>query len=186
MQANLNTMKNLFKDEQWKTLFIPDVHEYERYEISNYGRIKSFKCQPQGKIIKNPNVKGYAVLVIKLMNKKSTTKYVHKMVAEHFLPRDNDLQQYVIHKDFNKSNNHITNLRWVTRQTMFAHQKVNPNYNRGMISNAKLSESEVIRLKMKLKKGKNRPSIIAKEFGITHTQLNRIKRGENWAHVKVG
>ncbi len=26
---------------------------------------------------------------------------------------------------------------------------------------------------------------IAKEFGITHTQLNRIRSGENWGHVKV-
>jgi DNA-binding Xre family transcriptional regulator len=34
------------------------------------------------------------------------------------------------------------------------------------------------RKKVKLK-------IIAKQFGISHTQLNRIKNGENWADVKA-
>jgi hypothetical protein len=179
-------MRNKYKLEQWKPLVISNVHENESYAISNYGRIKSFKCHPQGKIIKNPNLKGYEALVIKLKSSKSTTKYIHKLVAEHFIPKENELQKYVIHNDFDKLNNHISNLRWVTRQTMFAHQKINPNYKRGAISNAKLTEKDVKRLKLKLLKGLNKPSIIAKEFGITHTQLNRIRRGENWAHVRVG
>jgi hypothetical protein len=178
-------LKN-YKFEQWKNIVIENVNEIENYQISNYGRIKSFKCHPQGKIIKNPKVKGYEVLGVKLRNNKSTTKYIHKLVAEHFIPKDNEMQKCVIHNDFDKCNNHISNLRWVTRQTMFAHQKINPNYKRGILSNAKLSETEVIRLKLQLMRGKNKLYMIAKEFGITHTQLNRIKRGENWAHVKVG
>lgn len=186
IQTNLNAMKINFKPEQWKTLVVPNIHENEKYSISNFGRIKSYKCHSNGKIIKNPNLKGYEALVIKLQNAKSTTKYVHKLVAEHFIIKENELQKYVIHKDFNKCNNHVTNLCWVTRQTMFAHQKVNPNYKRGSICNAKLTEKDVKKLKLKLLKNINKPSFIAKEFGITHTQLNRIRRGENWAHVKVG
>ena len=27
--------------------------------------------------------------------------------------------------------------------------------------------------------------MIAKQFGITHTQLNRIRTGEDWGHVEV-
>jgi hypothetical protein len=27
--------------------------------------------------------------------------------------------------------------------------------------------------------------MIAKQFGITHTQLNRIRSGENWGYVKA-
>jgi hypothetical protein len=27
--------------------------------------------------------------------------------------------------------------------------------------------------------------MIAKQFGITHTQLNRIRSGENWGYVKI-
>jgi len=38
---------------------------------------------------------------------------------------------------------------------------------------------------MKLKRGKTKLYKIAKEFGITHTQLNRIRSGENWGHIKI-
>ncbi|MFT4033894.1 MAG: hypothetical protein QM669_15880, partial [Siphonobacter sp.] len=51
--------------------------------------------------------------------------------------------------------------------------------------NYKLTESKVLMIKKMLKSDKNRLKMIAKQFGITHTQLNRIRSGENWGHVKV-
>ena len=178
-------MKKNYRDEVWKQLEIPGFDENELYEISNHGRIKSFKCKRDGYLIKNTKVRGYQAIVVKLKSGKSTTKYVHKLVAEHFILKDNELQCHVIHMDFNKNNNHISNLKWVTRLTMFSHQKINPNYLRGIVTNSKLREIDVIRLKLKLERDKNRPSMIAKEFGITHTQLNRIKNGENWPNIKL-
>jgi hypothetical protein len=106
-------------------------------------------------------------------------------VAEHFLPKESEWQQYVIHIDFDKENNHVSNLRWVTRLTMYAHQKINPNYKRGKRYNAKLTEEQVLDIKRKLQDKSVKLSVIAREFGITHTQLNRIRQGRNWAHVKV-
>jgi len=32
---------------------------------------------------------------------------------------------------------------------------------------------------------KTRLKTIAKQFGITHTQLNRIRSGENWKNVTI-
>jgi len=172
--------------EKWKILAIEGISDSEKYEISNYGRIKSFKVEKKhGTIINGSTLKGYKILNIKLQNEKRTTKYIHKLVAELFIPKDNEMQEYVIHLDFDKSNNHIDNLRWVTKDTMFAHQKINPNYKRGTINYSKLTETDVMRLKKKLKRGKNKLYKLAKEFGITHTQLNRIRRGENWGHVKI-
>ncbi len=178
-------MDTNFSMEIWKKLIIPDLNKNEQFEISNFGRIKSLKTGPKGFIIKASNVRGYHAIVVKLKSNKSTTCYVHKLVAEHFIEKDYELQRYVIHMDFDKNNNKASNLRWVTKQTMFAHQKVNPNYKRGIVSNAKLTETEVIRLKLKLQRNNNRLDILAKEFGVTHTQISRIKNGENWAHVKV-
>lgn len=178
-------MEKRIPGEKWKKLQIPDLHPSEEYAISNFGRVKSFKVHPRGKIIKIPKIRGYRAIVLKLANNKVTTRYIHKLVAEHFLPKDSDLQQYVIHIDFNKDNNRVSNLRWVTRATMFAHQKINPNYKRGKRYNAKLTEEQVIHIKKRLQEKNVKYTELAREFGITHTQLHRIRQGRNWAHVKV-
>ncbi len=172
-------------NEIWEFLKIADLAPEEKYAISNYGRIKSFKHDSTGKLIKGSSLKGYRILNVKLANGKRTTKYIHKLVAELFIEKDNDFQKYVIHVDYKKENNHVSNLKWVTQQTMYAHHKINPNYKRGMINNAKLTETQVIRLKKRLKRGNNKLYKLAKEFGITHTQLNRIRSGENWGHIKI-
>lgn len=173
-------------DEKWKPVYFEGIDSNEKYEVSNYGRVKSYKVnKEQGNIINGASLKGYKVLNIKLQSGKRTTKYVHKLVAENFLTKDSELQEHVIHLDFDKQNNYYKNLRWVTKETMFEHQKINPNYKRGTINYSKLTETDVIRLKKKLKRGKNKLYKLAKEFGITHTQLNRIRSGENWGHVKI-
>jgi len=184
--SEINTIHQELTGEKWKELRINGADSSENYDISNFGRIKSFKVnKTEGNIIKGSTLKGYKILNIKLENGKRTTKYIHKLVAETFIPRDSNQQKYVIHLDFDKNNNHIENLKWVTQDTMFAHQKINPNYKRGIISYSKLTETDVIRLKKKLKRGKNKLYKLAKEFGITHTQLNRIRKGENWGHIKI-
>ncbi|HYX07341.1 MAG TPA: HNH endonuclease [Bacteroidales bacterium] len=177
-----------FKNENWKRLDFEGLHPDETYEISDYGRMRRIdKHTHDWKVIEPSDCKGYKIFSFKtdIEGKASVTKLIHRLVAEAFIDRDSDLQNYVIHLDYNKSNNHMDNLRWVTRSTMFAHHRFNPNYKRGQINNAKLTETEVIRLKMKLKRGKTKLYKIAKEFGITHTQLNRIRSGENWGHIKI-
>lgn len=172
-------------DEKWEKIEFPGMAESENYFISNYGRVKSYKTSENGVLVKGSLLRGYKILTIKLDTNKNTTKYIHKLVAEAFIDKEHELQEHVIHLDYNKMNNHVSNLKWVTKQTMYEHHKLNPNYKKGVINNAKLTETEVIRLKMKLKRGKNKLYKIAKEFGITHTQLNRIRSGENWGHIKV-
>ncbi|MDA3954833.1 MAG: NUMOD4 domain-containing protein [Bacteroidales bacterium] len=181
-----NTVHQELIRESWLPLDIVGMSKNENYSISNFGRIKSYKVNKvDGIIINGSTLKGYKILNIKLDNGKRTTKYTHKLVAESFIPKEDNLQQYVIHLDFDKNNNHTGNLKWVTSETMYAHQKINPNYKRGAIHYSKLTETDVIRLKKKLKRGKNKLYKLAKEFGITHTQLNRIRKGENWGHVII-
>jgi hypothetical protein len=183
-KSKMENIHQQLTGEVWKPMIMEDMTEVNDYSISNYGRIKSYKTDKSGTLINGSLLKGYKTLNIKNGDKRST-KYIHKLVAENFIRKENELQIFVIHLDFDKSNNHVENLRWVTRNTMFAHQKINPNYKRGTINYSKLSETDVIRLKMKLKRGKFKLYKLAKEFGITHTQLNRIRSGENWSHVKV-
>ncbi|MBN2486673.1 MAG: HNH endonuclease [Bacteroidales bacterium] len=192
-----------FWDEQWKPLYFEGISLSDKYEVSNYGRIKMWKHKKNKWEIQKPsNVNGYAYFSIRtevdIIKKKRISKSLHRLVADLFLAppvpavvdgisveRDN-----VIHIDYNKSNNYYKNLIWATRPEMFAHSRKSPRTaaaierRKGEITNSKLTETEVIRLKKKLKRGKVPLYKIAKEFGITHTQLNRIRRGDNWAHVK--
>ena len=53
-------------------------------------------------------------------NKKQKHAYVHRLVAQAFIPNPNNLPQ-VNHKDFNKKNNKVENLEWVTDEDNKSH-----------------------------------------------------------------
>lgn len=178
-------MNNNLNGEQWKTISIENISVNEKHQVSNYGRLRSKNNENNFFIVNPSRIKGYPIINLKLQSGKRTTRYIHKLIAEAFLAKESEKQTYVIHLDFNKDNNRLSNLKWVDRKELFEHQSKNPNYKKGIVRYSKLTETDVIRLKLKLKKSKNPLYKIAKEFGITHTQLNRIRSGENWGHVKV-
>lgn len=90
------------------------------YEISSYGRVKSFKSHPSGKILKpNLDSNGYPKISLsKKGAKKDTT--VHRLVAEAYLPRA-DGKTCVNHIDGNKANNRLDNLEWCTYSENIKH-----------------------------------------------------------------
>jgi hypothetical protein len=99
------------------------------------------------------------------------------------------LHKYVLHLDFEKQSNHFSNLKWATREEMQAHNRINPAVINRRIpkrtSNYKLTAPQVKMIKKMIKSEKTRLKAIAKQFGITHTQLNRIRAGENWGQVTL-
>lgn len=178
-------MDNTFINEQWKPLPPEFLADKESVQISNFGRLRKLKKNGELKIVSPSKIKGYPIVNIKLPDGKRTTKYIHKLVGLLFMPDKLPKQNFVVHLDYNKENNQVKNLKWVDQKELVAHQYKNPGYQKGMVRYSKLSETDVIRLKKKLKRGKNPLYKIAKEFGITHTQLNRIRKGENWGHITI-
>lgn len=79
------------------------------YLISSEGRVKSFKTVER--ILSSAdNGKGYQVVSLWL-DGKHKMHYIHRLVAQAFIPNPNILPQ-VNHKDENKKNNNIHNLEW--------------------------------------------------------------------------
>lgn len=121
-------------NEIWK-----DIPYYDGlYQISNYGRIKSFCKGDEQYKVQHDNGRGY--LSVKLYkNGKMKNEYVHRLVALTFIPNPNGLPQ-VNHKDEDKQNNHVDNLEWcdarynntygTARQRSVMTQKENGSYER--------------------------------------------------------
>lgn len=98
----------------------------ERYEISSYGRVKSLERDVRRRYgfrhkkeqILKPQILGgkqgyYAVYLYDEKTKKQVWRYVHRLVAEAFIPNPNNYEE-VNHKDENKLNNNVENLEWCT------------------------------------------------------------------------
>lgn len=103
--------------EIWK-----DVPGWEGvYQVSNRGRMKSFKADPSGKVMSLRNKTGdYIRIVLQKRGRKQETVLVHRLVANVFIPNPLNLP-VVNHKDGNKQNNSASNLEWCTNSYNVRH-----------------------------------------------------------------
>ncbi|MEO6346324.1 MAG: HNH endonuclease [Aquaticitalea sp.] len=177
-----------YRNESWKDVkFDGAISEKEKFKISNYGRIINCKGEKEF-LATESTINGYPNLPLRQQrNGKSTSRYVHKLVAEHFLEQKDGIA--VIHMNYIKTDNRVQNLKWATQREKEIHQFTNPEYitklRIGKRTNAKLTETRVRLLKRKLNdpNRRTRLKMIAKQFGISEMQLHRIKTGENWGSV---
>lgn len=177
-------IRNL-KNETWKEIvFDENISEKEKFKISNHGRV--INCKGEKEYLKRPSyINGYENVQVRQKSGKITSRYVHKLIAEHFLEKK-ESEIFVIHLDYDKTNNHIDNLKWATKKEKEEHQFSNPEFkNAKRRTYSKLTENQVRLIKRKINdpKRKTRMKMIAKQFGISEMQLYRIKSGENWASI---
>lgn len=91
-----------------------------RYSVSDEGKIYSQRRELREKI---PSDNGLGYLKVHLFeNGIGQNFYVHRLVAECFIPNPNpQLYTQVNHRDGNKYNNHVLNLEWCTGQQNMQH-----------------------------------------------------------------
>ncbi len=182
-------------NEQWKEIKFKKGALRLKYAVSNHGRLASFKDKiKDGTLLKGSSIDGYPILNLR-PDGKSKSYFVHRLVAETFSKKSKPKATYVIHLDFKKGNNSTKNLRWATKAEMEDHQKKNPAVIKARKERLKTKPTEGLKLNLaKVKKIKSmigsksrtlKMSDIARKFGISEMQLYRIKRGENWGHVKA-
>lgn len=82
----------------------------EDYDITNDGRVISWKWGRQ-KVLKPSKRNGYNY--ISLSNGVGLKTYIHRLVAESFIPNPDNLP-CINHKDGDKLNNNVENLEWCT------------------------------------------------------------------------
>ena len=119
------------------------VWKFEGYEVSNYGRVRTYK-QKYGQVSRSnkhaglnrpllkvptiingrPDRKGYPQFCLSDTNKKRHNVRAHTLVMQTFIGIP-DEYQVICHYDDVKTNNHISNLRYDTQKNNLLDAKRN-------------------------------------------------------------
>jgi hypothetical protein len=139
-------------------------------------------CGPRKQLKPKVLPKGYHQVNVYRDGKQSTL-YVHRLVAQAFIPNPDNLPQ-VNHKDGDKSHNWVGNLEWSTALGNIQHSinvlGVSP------IRNFKLSEDDVQRI-IQLRAAGLTCAQIAKQFNnVSFNAVYRTYIGKTWTHITEG
>jgi hypothetical protein len=108
-QAKESDEIKLQMKEEWLKVPISITGQNENaYFVSNYGKIRRGGATLEG----YTNYKNYMIVSLNL-NGESFPTMLHRIVATTFLPNPFNLP-FVDHIDFNRSNNHVWNLQWIS------------------------------------------------------------------------
>jgi hypothetical protein len=182
-------------NETWKPLIFPG-HKALRnsYALSSMGRIASYSNNvlQDGKLLGGSMTTGYRTLNLHRPDHNGTL-YVHRELAKLFLKKPSPKYKYVIHRNHDKLDNAVKNLKWATKEEMVNHQQVSPaklaykkiqaNKEVGL----RLTATQVRTIKAQLFNERRKLSIkqIAEKYGVSEMTMYRIKSGENWGRIKV-
>ena len=157
-----------------------DIKGYEGlYQVSNFGNIKSLRNKKTRKEkIKRTRIgkNGY-VRVDLFKNGKGKTFFVHRLVAQAFIPNPQNLKE-INHIDEKTSNNIVDNLEWCDR-------KYNINYgDRTQKCIEKLKGVNAKRIKQYDKTGKficmwNSMSEASQKLNISQGSISRCCNGKS-------
>ena len=110
------------------------IEGFPNYLVTNKGRVLSLKDNHNNDRIKElkqiKNRDGY-MFVNLYKNNKMHSKNVHRLVAQAFIPNPENKPE-VNHIDENKTNNHISNLEWVTARENLNHGTRNERTSKTM------------------------------------------------------
>lgn len=153
------------------------------YEVSNTGLVRR-----NARLIKPfKNTKGYLRVVLSLYGKKAF--FIHRMVAETFLPNPDNKPQ-VNHIDGDKLNNNLSNLEWVTPRENYdhgmRHNLYESKYKGEAVPHSVLTEQDILTIRSICIKGD--PELgyeaLGQRYGVSGQHIKNIVLRKKWAHVK--
>jgi hypothetical protein len=159
----------------------------ETYYISNMGRLLSTNWKGSGRqAIMKPakDAHGYYRTMLKYGDRFKTIK-VHRIVAQHWIP-NTEQKPMVNHINFDRADNRVANLEWVTNEENMAHSHKAGNFHRykgSQIGTSKLTEAQVAEIREKFKLKEHTRKTLGAEYGVSPATIkDAILR--RWKHVK--
>lgn len=191
--------------EEWKEIDFTDpifglgsgMEVKTKYEVSSWGNLRSYAYGVARSIKGTLSKQGHRFLDVVTgwdeEKKRATRKKfpVHKLVAYYYVGNDDrESKTAVIHKDYDKQNNHFSNLKWVDAHEAGMHawnnEERESRLNFLKITNRKnkLSPEKAEAIRRRYDRGKSTMKQIAKQYGVSEMQISRVIRGENWSDKK--
>lgn len=165
---------------------------YDKYKVDRNGVVYGQSGKPLRPAI---DKKGYLRVGL-VINGKLTTKKVHRLVCEAFIPNP-EQKPFVNHKDLDKQNNSAYNLEWSTPKENTKHaiemgvfsfqtseKSVNINPKKGSLNGwSKLTENQVKEIRLKYKPRVYTREMLAKEYGVKVSCIKDIVNRKSWRHI---
>lgn len=131
-----------------------------------------------------PGAKASLYVRCRTANKPSEIFFIHKLVAQHFLPPKPEGATCIRHLDGDHHHNDVSNLAWGTMQENMDDREQHGRTARGeRMGNSKLTAETVREIKRALAAGASQRAL-AEELGVTHTCISDLSRGRTWKHVE--
>lgn len=180
--------------EIWKQITIKNNRFKDFYEVSNLGRVRSWRryldrrrrdepiilCQSYDKA-------GYCSVVLCDRQERVNFK-VHRLVAHEFISNFQNRPD-VNHIDFDKKNNKLDNLQWVTKSENVMHSvRAGKWGDRSGEKNGanKWSEAQIRIIVAECNEGILFKKDVAKKYNMNSSHLSEILNGKRWKHLNLG
>lgn len=153
---------------------------FERYAIQKDGFVINLKT---GRILYGY---GKSYLIVGLCrNGNPTWFYIHRLVAESFIPNPEGKLE-VNHKDGNPSNNNIKNLEWVTKSENMLHSFAKLNRRPSFLGRAgKLHPRSMPIIAQKVNSGESfiiESISLSRQFGFNPSNVCQVIKGKRSHH----
>ncbi|MFW6246645.1 MAG: HNH endonuclease [bacterium] len=158
--------------EEWRA--VPSLNDIE---ASNFGNIRNSKTN----IIYSKWVNKHGYELVSLSKQKRKHYQVHRLVMEAFVGNSN---MQVNHKDFNRTNNRIDNLEYMSMKDNIKYSKDNDRYI-GSLNNATITFEIAEEIRKRICLGEKQKKL-AKEYGISPQTVCDINKRRIWnENVKI-
>lgn len=175
--------------EIWK-----DIEGYEGfYQVSNIGRVRSLDrivkgsrrnkyqmCKSKMKVLDRCNKRYSQISIYK--DGKGRKFLVHRLVAIAFIPNKKNHPQ-VNHLDFDRHNNHVSNLEWTDAIGNAQHAVAGGKYKNGLKGEDHPGSILTVKNILHIRKKKLRSKDYCALYNIEASHVTAIWKRKIWKHV---